>query len=148
MTDLDATTAVPRPFDTVRVLLWLQVAASVLVLGVAALLAIAAVPYGGLHFYPFDPTGPGLVDPKDVLPDVWIADAVAIPVITYGVVGSLVSAVLAAWGALLLALPPARRELSRRRLVLLALGTVLLAAHAVVVLGTGFGHDLGTWLAD
>jgi hypothetical protein len=145
VTEVDATPAV-RTIDTVRMLVWLQVGASVLVLGLVGLLGLAAARHGGMHFHPFDPNGPGLVDPKDLLPGP--GGVLTVPVGLYGVLGSVVSLMLAVWGGALLAVPAARRALSPRRLALIAACSALLAAHAVIILATPFGGDVVTWLLD
>lgn len=131
-----------------KVLVWAQSVAVLLVLGVAVLLTIAAVPYDGLNFYPFDADGPGLIDPKDVLPAFGPVDEfVEIPIILYGMFGALLSGVLAALGVQALTFGALRRQITRNRRYAITACTILLAAHAITMF-TPFGADMFRWLAD
>jgi hypothetical protein len=146
-TEVDAR-SVPAVAGLARLLIRLQVIAVALVFGVAVLLAVAAIPYGGLNFYPFDPDGPGLIDPKTVLPDLFVLDEmISIPVVLYGMVGAFVSAGLAVLGGVALAVGSVRDSLGRAGRRVLAACSLVLAAHPIVMM-TPFGADLLTWLLD
>jgi hypothetical protein len=131
-----------------RILVWLQSVAVLLVVGVAGLLTIAAIPYGGLNFHPFDPNGPGLIDPKDVLPGFGAVDEfVETPIILYGMFGALVSGMLAALGMGALTRGAKGREITGTRRYAITACTILLAAHTITMF-TPFGVDVFAWLAD